>query len=192
MLSLSMPVAAGVTSARRPAARGAAAAHWAAPRASLAVGAPRAAKLASQRSALGGDSAAQLNGAVLRAKPFRRAVAAQPAQASLSAIPTTLMSGPLPAKGFQAAAIAAAYACVKLAWEARHGSNLLLMAAGYAVTAGAAHAIAAEGGKPGSDTLKRLNAGLVRSPTDIIARVHSPFPPAFRAARALGRAKRRC
>jgi hypothetical protein len=87
--------------------------------------------------------------------------APQPAQAALS----KLTSGPLPAKAYAAAALGAAALALKLVWEAGGGGGGMLLAAGYAIHAGSAYTIAAAGGSPGSDSLKRLNAGLVRSAT---------------------------
>jgi hypothetical protein len=148
--------------ARRPAARGASAAPRAAPRAAVAYRASRGGALATQRAALAG-AGLRFGAAAPRAAPRRVSRAPQPAQAALDSVVTTLKSGPPAAKAYQAAAIAAAVLCAKLAWGARNGGIDLVLAAGYAVTAGNAHAIAASGGSPGSDTLKALNAGLVRA-----------------------------
>ena len=139
----------------RSAPRAAAASPRAAYRASGPhVAAPRAAPT-TQRAALRG-CAVTASGPI----PLRwRRVAAQPAQAALS----KLASGPPPAKAYAAAALGAAALALKLLWEARSGGGGLLLAAGYAMHAGSAYTIAAGGGSPGSDSLKRLNAGLVRA-----------------------------
>lgn len=165
VLSLATPALACGVAARRPAARSAAASCGVAPRAALAVRQSRPAALATQRVALAGVSATQCLNSTNSRRATRRAVGTR---AALDSVISPLKAGP-PAATYQATAIAAAVLAVKLAYEANGvASGGLLLAAGYAVHAGGAYAIAAAGGKPGSETLKRINAGLVRHAADIM------------------------
>jgi hypothetical protein len=188
VLSVSTPALACSAAARRPAARSATA-RWAAPRAELAMRQSRPAALATQRAALAGDSSTHAIGARRIQRIQRQVVHAAP-RAALDSVIAPLKAGPAPAT-YQATAIAAAVLALKLAWEARNGGGGLMLAAGYAVHAGAAYAIAAAGGKAGSETLKRMNAGLVRHhPQQILMALH--FARARLLVGALSLTRARC